>query len=559
MDDGSVTTSPEEEGAKETRSEVEAGPVSDAPVSDTGPAADTGQKSPPATERSARPPDPSVRPLPWDLDGALRRTDNSVLALAGIIGLWIFVFGLLVWRRHDRFASFGLDMAIFDQALWLLSRFGSQFMSIRGLDVFGHHASFAFYLLVPFYWLGAGPHFVNLLQVVTLAMGAVPIFLLARHRLDDKWMALLLAGAFLAHPAMGFLAWELFHPETIAITFLLFAYWFAIRERWKWFAVMAVVAVLWKEDVALTVLVLGLLIAWRGNRRVGLLTAGLALGWFLFVTRLLLPTISGSHAFYLSFFSDLGDSPSEIIANLILHPSRLSRRVFADDAESYMWKMTAPFGFTPLAAPAVLLVGIPQALVNLISVNNFTRTINYHYAALPLTGLVLGMVEGIAAAARKRPAAKGILVGFTLASSLAATLAWGLSPIGHEYRRGWWPHGVDPRRQAKEAALAMLPDNAGVSATYLFTAHLTHREKIYEFPNPFRPSNWGVQNENPADENNAEYLVIDTQLLGAEDRQLFDENINSGEYQIRFNRDGIIVAQRVQKAPPRQQPPGARP
>ncbi len=498
-----------------------------------------------------------VRPLPWNLDGALARTDKSVLVLAAVITLWVAVFGLLVWRRHDRFSSFGFDMGIFDQAIWLLSR-GSQFITVRGLPAFGHHASFAFYLLVPFYWLGAGPQFLNLFQVTTMAAGAIPVFLLARHRLNDKWMAVLLAAAFLAHPALQFMAWELFHPETVAITFVLFAYWFSVRERWGWFAAMAVIAVMWKEDVTLVVLLLGVVIALRGHRRQGLLTIGLAAAWFLFVTQFLLPRISGSHAFYLSFFSDLGDSPTEIAGNLIRHPSRLGRRVFAPDAKSYLWKMTAPFGLLPIASPTTLLLGVPQTLLNLLSVNNFTRVIFYHYAALPLTALILATVEGIAKISRTRPHAKGVLVGFVAACSLVATISWGLSPIGEEYRQGWWPLGEDSRRASKEAALEMVPENAGVSATYQFVAHLTHRKKIFEYPNPFKPSNWGVDNENYPSENEATWLVIDTQLIGPDD-EVLDEQISSGEFAVRLERDGIIVAERVRQAPPGQRPAGTTP
>lgn len=522
--------------------------------------AGTSEETTPETVKKARPsPAETFRPLPWNLDGALRRADRSVLALAGIIGMWILVFGILVWRRHDRFASHGFDMAIFDQAVWLLSRFGTQFITIRGLHAFGHHASFAFYLLVPFYWLGAGPHFLNLLQVATMATGAVPVFLLARHRLGDKWLAVLLAGAFLLHPALQYMAWEQFHPETMAITFVLFAYWFSVREKWTWFAVMCVVAVAWKEDVALAILVLGLVVAWRGHRRVGFYTAGLALAWFLFVTRFLLPNVSGSQAFYLSFFSDLGDSPGEILGNLIRHPSRLTRRVLAEDGKSYMWKMTAPFGLVPLASPVTMLLGIPQALLNLLSVNDFTRKITYHYAALPLAGLTLALVEGIAWVEKVRPATKSLLVGFVTACALAATMSWGLSPIGYEYRRGWWPLAEDARRDAKVEALRIVPKSAGVSATYQFDSHLTHRKKIFEFPNPFKPANWGVQNENYPSENEAAWLVVDTQLVGGEDRKVLDEQLNSGEFQVRFNRDGIIVAQRVRAAPPGQRPPGTRP
>ena len=87
----------------------------------------------------------------------------------------------------------------------------------------------------------------------------------------------------------------------------------------------------------------------------------------------------------------------------------------------------APFGFTPLAAPEVLLLGLPQALVNLLSTANFTWDLRYHYQALPMVALGIAMVEGVARLRRwaeRRRLGDGpnrFTVGFACACALAAT------------------------------------------------------------------------------------------------------------------------------------------
>lgn len=476
------------------------------------------------------------------------RRDKAFWALGLAVVAWGGVFGYLTWLRHARFSSFGFDLGIFDQATWLLSRFGGQFITVRGLDVLAHHANFGLYLFAPFYWVGAGPHFLNLVQVAACALGAVPVFLLARHRLRSSWAALLLAGAFLLHPSLQFMMWEQFHPETIAITPLLFAYWFAVRERWGWLAAMAMLAVSFKEDVALAVIVIGVIIALRGNRKIGLLTAGLALGWFLFVTMVLLPYYSGSEAFYVGyFFSNLGDTPLEVVTNAVFHPSRLVEPLTSPGARQYMFKMTAPFGFLPLAAPLTLLMGVPQAAINLLSVNSFTREITYHYAAIPLAGLILATVEGISLLGRHRVVRLGLVAIVTVASVLA-TLNWGLSPVGDQYRKGWWPFGDDARRASKEHALALVPSGAAVSATYQFVPHLSRRELIYQWPNPFKPAYWGVANENFPPASAAQWLVLDRQLVGPEERELL-AGLLAREFTTLFEADDIVVARRPGTGP----------
>ncbi len=115
-----------------------------------------------------------------------------VLALA--IGVFAIVFGRLVVLRHERFGTFDFDLGIYDQAVWLLAH-GHGFDTVRGLGVFGNHVNLAFYLLVPFYWLGAGPNFLNLVMVAAVAASAVPVFRLGRHWLTDEWHALVPALA----------------------------------------------------------------------------------------------------------------------------------------------------------------------------------------------------------------------------------------------------------------------------------------------------------------------------------------------------------------------------
>src|SRR5205085_5403248 len=162
-----------------------------------------------------------------------------------------------------------------------------------GLNLFGFHVNLILFLFAPFYWLGWGPHFLLLSQTIWIALGAVPIWLVARDRLGSAWLAVVLAGAWLLYPAIEWINWWHFHPDALIATPLLFAYWLATRRRWGWFAVAVLVALLCKEDAALAVFMLGLLIAWRGDRKVGLITSGAALGWFLLSTKVILPAGNG--------------------------------------------------------------------------------------------------------------------------------------------------------------------------------------------------------------------------------------------------------------------------
>src|SRR5438445_3843972 len=109
---------------------------------------------------------------------------------------------------------------------------------------------------------------------------------------------------------------------------------------------------------------------------------------------------------------------------------------------------------------------------------------------------MLATVEAVARLGYK-PGLRRFLVGFVAATSLAATVAWGPSPLSTKYHSGLWPLGQeDSRDTARRAALALVPKAAPVAGTYYFNPHLTHRVKIYDFPEPWKAVNWGIAGEN---------------------------------------------------------------
>lgn len=504
----------------------------------------------PPTRRSA-PEDPDRVNLDKVVEWAKRR-DPVRWALAVMILVWSLVFIFLGAQRHDRFGTYGFDLGIYDQAIWLLSRFKTPFITLRGLDFWGTHANPILVLFVPFYWLGAGPRFLLVAQVASQAAGAVAVFLLARDLFKARWPAVAMAGVLLLNPTYQYLPWEFFHPDALALGPLLFAYWAARTRRWRWFALSAVLAVATKEDVALAVTVLGVLIAVRGDRRIGFVTSVAAAAWFMFATRVIIPFANGIEPFYDSFFGEFGSSAGEVATNVLTHPGKAFEVATRPSRLDYYRMMFAPVAFLPVAAIPTLLIGGPMLGINVLSSFPYQQEIRYHYAALVLAGIILATVEAIARLGRT-PSARAFLVGLVTATSLATTVAWGPSPLGVKYRSGLWPLTADVRNPARERAMNLVPAQASSSVPYNFAPQMTHREKIYEWPVPWLPINWGVRGENLDDPARVDWLIIDRTMMGETDTPILARLLGNGEFVIRSEEQGILVAQRVR--PP--SPPGA--
>jgi uncharacterized membrane protein len=470
------------------------------------------------------------------------------LTLAAMVVGWSAVFITLGSLRQQRFATFSFDLGIYDQAVWLLSRFHDPFITVRGLEFFGHHVNPILLLFVPFYWLGAGPLFLLSVQVVVQASGALAIYLLARDRLHDRWLAVALAAVLLLNPTYQWLTWEFFHPDALAIAPLLFAYWAARTERWKWFALFAVLAAACKEDVALALAIIGLLVAVRGNRKIGIITFVASLAWYTIATRVIIPLSNGIGPFYDSFFGDLGKNPVDVGSHLATHPGEAADLATRHDRVNYYEMMFAPVEFLPLLAIPTLLIAGPMLAVNVFSSFPYTREIRYHYSSLVLVGIILATVEAIAWVAVKKPGLVRFLVGLVVATSLAATVAWGPSPISVKYHTGIWPLQSD-RQAAKDAAVDLVPDGAATSALYNFVPHLAHRDQIYDWPVPWRNVNWGVDGEHLADPADVQWIVLDRSSISTEDKALLD-HLLSHQFKVVMDRDDIVVARRIH--PPRR-------
>src|SRR5262249_40167475 len=152
--------------------------------------------------------------------------------------------------------------------------------------------------------------------------------------LRSDWAGLILAAVFLFHFIPQWMIQETFHPENIAAPALLGAFYFASVQQWKWYWWCVAFALIWQEDVAVYVLMMGLVVVilYRA-RRVGFGTMLLGAAWFLFTTRLVIPAFSPSGAVYDSLFGALGPTATDVVLNSIKHPTLFGRTLAEHKAE----------------------------------------------------------------------------------------------------------------------------------------------------------------------------------------------------------------------------------
>jgi uncharacterized membrane protein len=388
--------------------------------------------------------------------------------------------------NHYRLAHFyplEWDLSIFEQGLYLLSRLETPFVTVRGLNLFGDHATFVHVLLVPVEDLlgpHLGPHLLPLVQTLALAASALLLLRLARETLAPAEARLVLA-VYLLYPALQYTWLEYYEPVNLAIPCLIAAY-AAIRAGREGQAVAwSALALLTVENVALSVAALGAYAVARKRSRLGVPLVVGALAYVAVLMTWVFPAFAPQGYVYSDrLYGDFArDLPGAILH--LARPDHLAGRLLRPGNGSYLAGLFVPVGFVPLLAPGVLLLGV-QLPLNMVSSWPYAREIQYHYVApvVPFVffALVRALEKGLAA--RHRAAALAALVAGVAAGQLFFGSPW-LLPRPD---RPWWRGRAADAEERREvsALLAAIPADSAVSAHYRFLPHLARRTRLYMFP-----------------------------------------------------------------------------
>jgi uncharacterized membrane protein len=422
--------------------------------------------------------------------------------ITGIVVAYVVYFTRRTVDIHHALGTASYDSALFDQGLWLLSRFEEPFVTLMGRNLFGDHTSFILLVLVPIYWLWPGAGILFFTQSLAIGLGAIPIFLYGRRRLGSEWLALALSTAYLLHPAVGWTNLENFHPDSVLGVFVGFAIWAALERRWRTYAVFVLLALSVKEDVSLVIVPLGIWVAVKRDRRIGLATIVGSAAFMAFAMLVVIRGLVGvptRNGWRIPF-----GGPGGVIETALRDPRALFDHFRRDDRPWYLFQMTAPFAWLFLRRPSVALIGSVVLFTNVLSTFWYQYQIEYHYSLVVVPALALGTIHAIGAVRERslsvgsvgrriirhdsvstRTAAVAVVsVAAVISSVLWAPFPWSRSP-------GFAGNPNNVWAEAARDVIELVPDDAVVAAHYRITPHMAYRPEIYQFPVPFRAVLYG--------------------------------------------------------------------
>jgi uncharacterized membrane protein len=341
--------------------------------------------------------------------------------------------------------------------------------------------------LAPFWWVWPRPEMLLTVQAVALALGALPVFWLARKHLGSDRTALGFGLAYLLYPALQWLALNEFHPVALATPLLLYAIWYLDEDRLVAFAAFAAAACLCKEEIPLVVAALGVWYAVSRRRPVpGAVIAAAGMGAAVVAIGVVIPHFNegASSAFY-GRYDEVGGSPGGILRTAIHDPGQLLSVAFDERGLRYLATLILPLAALCLASPLVL-VAAPELAINLLSATPTQTSVYFHYTAGAIPPLVAAAVLGSATVARRRPRVARGLAFAVVVASLVANYRLGPLPFWRELPGGskheaYFAH-VSAHDRTATRALELIPDGDVVSASNTLGAHLSARGRVLSFP-----------------------------------------------------------------------------
>lgn len=298
------------------------------------------------------------------------------------IGLFIFYFSYLSILRYRTLNSHYYDLGIMNQVVYNTSRGRILEMTDQSLkknvNRLAVHFDPILVLFTPFYWLYPAPEVLLIAQTVIVGLGAWAVYLIAKKILKKNLIPFIFAISYLFYfPIQRVVLFD-FHAVAFSTTFLLFALYFHLLKHYRGYFLFIFLALLTKENVGLTVFLLGVYLFFiKKERKIGLITSVIGIVFFIATVYFIIPYFRGGEHFASSYFVDVRQRKTTIIK----------------EGFFYVEQLLLP-NFYSLFSPLTLLISSPEWLINILSINNNMRAIFFHYNSIIVPFIFYSLIEG---------------------------------------------------------------------------------------------------------------------------------------------------------------------
>lgn len=477
-----------------------------------------------------------------------------VLVIGAAISYALFL-GYYSIQQHHRLLTGGFDLGHYE-ILMYNALHGQLFRSpilwgADGGNNLANHAELAMLLFVPFYAIHPSPEAMLVIQAVMMGGSVIPLYLLCRSALSPL-TSLSLCFAYLIAASFSSPLFYDFHWLPLAIPFHFLLMYALNTRRWKLAAVALLLALLVREDVALTLAVASTyFITSKRNVKLGVALCGLCLAWFVGM-KFGVMRLAGNFDFgwiYQDLIIEGEKGVGSVVKTGLTNPLYVVGTLFTKAKLTFMLHLLVPLAFLPWRNWRWALFSAGGAVVTLLTTNTNDAfiSIRFHYLAHWTPFLFAGAIVALHTLGRSGP--DGVVLrrsalATLLFASVLHSLVFGVVFDRSHFIGGFnrIPFQMTEAEVAKKAvfekAKATIPPDAVVAATDYEVAQLCTRLTAYSGKVSF---------------GTAEYLLLDRTHLDKPQLEKLSRLFTTEPYGVIFDQHPYLVFKRGERNPATEQ------
>ena len=479
-------------------------------------------------------------------------------ALPVSISLIYFIFlTIYCCYRYYTFSYDSFDLAVFNNVFWRTIHCNSFMTTLHGVNKFAIHFRPILFIILPLYFIFQSPYFLIILQCAGAGFSIIPLYLISMEVLKSNKISALICIGYALYPPLFYAAIYPFHPETIGIIFILYAFYFAIKKNFKFYYLFLFLSIICKEDVSLTLALLSIYIFLFLDRKNGVISFLISIFWFFISVKYIIPYYAKSNIWYTCMFPNFGNNVIDIIKTIILKPNITIKFLLNcyDYKLDTLFHLFAPTAFIPLFSPLTIFIIFGQLFENFMSISSAQWTIDTQYFTNIIPFVYISVIYGFKNIKNLLKKKSFIIFNIIIIIFfIISVMSWFfINPINNRLAP------LTKRTEIIHEIINSIPENCSVSTNTVYLAVLSNRNKILLFPNPFIESFMIKPDKTLTDyvlldqtiyDINAIYGINEYILKKVPNIRDFIANLNSlplkiGKYELCYCRYGILLYKKV--------------
>jgi uncharacterized membrane protein len=410
--------------------------------------------------------------------------------------VWLFIIAYTVFfswftiQKHYAFWSTAGDLGFYDQAFWSTLNGRPLYISLwndLGNVTLAYHVEPILFLFLPAYAICPGAETLLVLQSFFLALGALPIYWIAKRKISES-AGMVFAALYLMYPALHGINQFDFHFSAIAIPLFLFSFYYAEERSYPISALFGILTIMCKEDATLTIGAMALyvfLTNWKEIKKSRFRSKALVFSvlmilisviWFLVATQIIVPHFNATGTYL-----HLG----KFFPSLMKFQFPVSELLFGID-EKFIFALIllAPLLFLSLLDPLSFMITLPSWAILTFSQHAPAYHIGFHYSYSLVPFIFVAAIYGLERLMLDRKVLKRILALLLILGVLFVAFE---SPtplgvlVGEVYG---FPHAkeiptITEHDRILYRIIDLVPQNASLSTQNDIFPHVCHRFDIH--------------------------------------------------------------------------------